>query len=373
MIKIGVTGQNGFVGKYLINTLKLKPEIYEVIHFENSYFESEFHLEKFVSSCDGIVHLAAMNRHPDPQVIFDTNVGLVKKLVSALKKINSKTHVVLSSSIQEAQDNLYGKSKKIGRELLENWAKESRGKCTGLIIPNVFGPFGKPNYNSVVATFCQNLMHGEQPSIINDSEVALIYVGDLVKEIIDIFENTEVQNLKKEIKPTKNIKVSEILCKLNYYKELYFDNCQIPELKDKFDIDLFNTFRSFIDLKVFFPKKMKLNTDKRGTFVETIRLGIGGQASYSTTEPGVTRGNHYHTRKIERFAVIKGKAIIQIRKIGTDEVINFNLNGTEPAFVDMPIWYTHNIKNIGKEELFTIFWINEWYDPADTDTYFETV
>jgi UDP-2-acetamido-2,6-beta-L-arabino-hexul-4-ose reductase len=147
----------------------------------------------------------------------------------------------------------------------------------------------------------------------------------------------------------------------------------IPSLNNVFERNLFNTFRCFIPLQKHFPVKFIQHKDSRGEFVEVIRLNTGGQVSFSTTLPGVTRGNHFHTRKIERFAVIKGKAMIQLRQIGTDEVLNFELNGQEPAYVDMPIWYTHNIKNIGNEDLYTIFWINECYDPNDPDTWFENV
>ena len=138
-------------------------------------------------------------------------------------------------------------------------------------------------------------------------------------------------------------------------------------------MNLFNTFRSYIKHETFFPFYLTKNTDERGSFVETIKLQIGGQVSFSTTKPGITRGNHFHTRKIERFAVIKGKALIEIRKIGTDEIFSFELNGDKPSFVDMPIWYTHNITNIGNEELYTIFWINEFFNAEDADTFFEKV
>src|SRR5690606_16026438 len=234
---------------------------------------------------------------------------------------------------------------------------------------NVFGPFGQPEYNSFVATFCHKLTHGGQPVIDTDGEVKLIYVGELVHEIISKIRSGETEE-RYEVPHTSTHKVSEVLSKLEIYKKLYFEGGEIPELESTFDYQLFNTFRSYIDAATYFPVKFTQHTDPRGAFVEIIRLGIGGQCSFSTTVPGVTRGNHYHTRKIERFAVIKGKALIQLRKIDTDEILNFHLDGNEPAYVDMPIWYTHNIKNIGEEELYTIFWINEPYDPADADTYF---
>jgi len=372
MKKIGITGQNGFVGRHLYNTLGLFPEDFQRVNFQKEYFESETELDKFVAECDVIIHLAAMNRHESEQFIYETNVGLVQKLINSLKRTESKAHVMISSSTQEERDNLYGKSKKEGREALTDWAEAFGGKITGLIIPNVFGAFGKPFYNSFIATFCYQLTHGEMPTIANDGEVKLIYVQELVNIIIrEIKEgNTKVEYF---VEPTATKKVSEVLVLLNAYKAKYFDGGEIPVIKDSFEHNLFNTYRSYIDYKTHYPVKFTQHTDPRGAFVEVIRLGIGGQCSFSTTVPGITRGNHYHTRKIERFAVIKGKALIQLRKIDTDEVLDFYLDGNEPAYVDMPIWYTHNIKNIGEEELYTIFWINEAFNPEDADTYFVEV
>ena len=372
MKKVGITGQNGFVGSHLYNTLGLEPEKFERIDFQKDYFENPAQLDEFVKQCDVIVHLAAMNRHPDAEVIYHQNVDLVKKMVASLERTNSKAHLLFSSSSQEERDNLYGKSKKEGRSLLANWAKEKGGKFTGMIIPNVFGPFGKPNYNSFIATFCHKLTHGENPTVDVDSEVSLIYVGELVQEIIDQIKAGETAELY-QVPATTTIKVSAVLEKLESYKKLYFQNGEIPALTSSFDYQLFNTFRSYFDIATHYPVKFTQNIDPRGAFVEVIRLGIGGQCSFSTTVPGITRGNHFHTRKIERFAVIKGKALIQLRKIDSDEVLDFYLDGTDPAYVDMPIWYTHNIKNIGDEELLTIFWINEPYNPDDADTYFVEV
>ena len=172
---------------------------------------------------------------------------------------------------------------------------------------------------------------------------------------------------------TSEVKVSSVLALLEGYKNNYFDKGIIPNLNNVFEKNLFNTFLCYIDHKKFFPFHLTKNSDNRGSFVETVKLNSGGQVSFSTTVTGITRGNHYHTRKAERFAVIKGKAKIELRKIGTEEVLNFYLDGDNPSFVDMPVWYTHNITNIGDEELYTIFWINEHYNPDDGDTYFEEV
>ncbi|MDP9960211.1 polysaccharide biosynthesis C-terminal domain-containing protein [Chryseobacterium lathyri] len=369
MKKIGITGQNGFVGKHLYNTLGLFPDEFERIDFQKEYFEDEAQLDAFVLKCDVVVHLAAMNRHESQEVIYEINVNLAKKLVNSLKRTGSKAHVLISSSTQEERDNLYGRSKREGRKAIVNWAKENGGKVTGLIIPNVFGAFGKPFYNSFIATFCYQLTHGNTPKIDNDGEVKLIYVQELVMKIIsEIRSEQSTEELLVEATSAK--KVSDVLALLNDFKIKYFDGGEIPVLKDQFEHNLFNTYRSYINHREHYPVKFTQHTDPRGAFVEVIRLGIGGQCSFSTTVPGITRGNHYHTRKIERFAVIKGKALIQLRKIDTDEALDFYLDGTEPAYVDMPIWYTHNIKNVGEEDLYTIFWIDEPFNPEDSDTYF---
>ncbi|MDP3463660.1 MAG: NAD-dependent epimerase/dehydratase family protein [Bacteroidales bacterium] len=373
MIKIGITGQAGFVGTHLFNTLGLFPEKFTRVPFQDSFFEDQSKLEQFVSSCDAIVHLAAMNRHNDPEVIYNTNISLVRQLIAACEATESKPHILFSSSTQEERDNLYGKSKKEGRELLEKWAHNNDAQFTGLIIPNIFGPFGHPYYNSVVATFCHQLTHNETPKIEVDGEVKLIYVGELVNYIITQITNHESRTTNHAIPHTSTKKVSELLNKLTQYKNNYFEKGTIPNLDNPFDCNLWNTFLCYIDHESFFPFHLKLNTDNRGSFVETVKLNSGGQVSFSTTVPGITRGNHFHTRKAERFAVIKGKARIELRRIGTDKVMSFDLDGTQPSFVDMPIWHTHNITNVGGEELYTIFWINEHYDANDPDTFFENV
>ncbi|MEO7491041.1 MAG: NAD-dependent epimerase/dehydratase family protein [Ferruginibacter sp.] len=372
MLKVGITGQNGFVGTHLFNTLGLQPEAFERIVFEKSFFENETKLDAFVSQCDVIVHLAALNRHHDAEVIYETNVDLVKTLIASLERTNSKAQVLISSSSQEERDNLYGKSKKEGRELLANWSDKANAVFTGMIIPNVFGPFGRPYYNSVIATFSHQIANGQTPTIDVDGQLKLIYVGELVAEIISAITN-KTNQAQLMVGHTQEAKVTAILALLQGYKSSYQDKGEIPAINSTFELNLFNTFRCYINIREHFPVKFTQHIDSRGSFVEVIRLGVGGQVSFSTTVPGITRGNHYHTRKIERFAVIKGKALIQLRQIGTDEVLDFYLDGEEPAYVDMPIWYTHNIKNIGDEVLYTNFWINEFFDANDADTYFENV
>jgi UDP-2-acetamido-2,6-beta-L-arabino-hexul-4-ose reductase len=297
---------------------------------------------------------------------------LVSNLVHALDSTQKIPHVIFSSSSQEERDNLYGASKREGRELLANWSKRTGSSFTGMIIPNVFGPFGNPFYNSFIATFSHQLANGDNPTIEVDGEVKLIYIDELIRVFLEIIRSKSNDSLMK-VSHTATYKVSDILNKLKSYQEEYFQKGIIATLNNSFDLNLFNTFRSYLNHSDHFPVQYVKHSDARGSFVEIIRLNVGGQVSFSTTLPGITRGNHYHTRKIERFSVIRGKALIQLRKIGTSKILEFVLDGNEPSYVDMPIWYTHNIKNIGEEELYTNFWINEFYDPKDPDTYFENV
>jgi UDP-2-acetamido-2,6-beta-L-arabino-hexul-4-ose reductase len=377
MLKIGITGQSGFIGTHLYNTIGLFPEKYTRIPFEDHYFENDELLGRFVSQCDIIIHLAALNRHKDPEVLYKTNLDLVRKLISSCEDYRVEPYILFSSSTQEERGNPYGRSKREGRMLLKEWAERNSARFTGLIIPNVFGPFGNPFYNSVVATFCHQLTHNQKPEIENDTQLNLIYVGGLVNRIMEIINInfTEQLPVPEEVKivHSESIMVSELLALLYDFRGSYLEKGEIPDLRDPFRRDLFNTFQCYIDHGTFYPFCLNMNTDNRGTFVEAVKTGSGGQVSFSSTHSGVTRGNHFHTRKAERFAVIKGKARIEIRRVGTSEKITFNLDGKRPSFIDMPVWYTHNILNTGDDELLTIFWISEKFDQGDPDTWFEKV
>jgi UDP-2-acetamido-2,6-beta-L-arabino-hexul-4-ose reductase len=371
-MKIGITGSQGFVGQHLANTLSLQKDSYTIVPFERSFFEDNHALDTFTQQCDVIVHLAGINRHESEQYLCEQNILMAQNIADSLERTGAKPKVVMSSSTQELDQTPYGLAKKQAREILENASEVLDFGFTGLLIPNIFGPFSKPNYNTFIATFCAKLLAGEQPSVLVDKEVPLLYVGDLVDEIITSI-NAGNQQKQHQVPARATKKVTEILALLGTYHQTYAIEGRIPALENTFEIQLFNTFRSFIDPKTAFPKKLIAHTDARGAFTELIKTELGGQFSFSTTHPDITRGNHFHTRKIERFMVIKGKALIQLRKYGTTEVLNFELDGAEPAYVDMPVWYIHNIKNIGDEVLYTNFWINEAYDPADPDTYFEIV
>ena len=374
ILKIGITGQEGFIGTHLYNTLGLYPDRLCRVMFKKSYFDNDSLLDLFVTQCDVIIHLAGINRHPDTEQLYHGNISLTEKIIDSLKRCNSSAHIIFSSSIKENEDNPYGRSKNKARQLFDIWAKSSNGNFTGLLIPNVLGVFGVPFDNSVIATFCHQLAKGQEPVIQIDNELQLIYVDDLVSEILSVI-TLQKYAPAYYVKATVSISVSKVLELLKNFRDVYIVKGIIPSMQNRFILNLFNTFRSFLDLEKRYPVNLILHTDSRGDFTEIIRLGQGvsGQVSFSTTFPGITRGNHFHIRKIERFAVISGEAKIQMRRVGAEQVFEFTLSGKRPSYVDIPIWTIHNITNIGTEPLCTIFWINEPYFAEDSDTYFERI
>jgi UDP-2-acetamido-2,6-beta-L-arabino-hexul-4-ose reductase len=370
MIKVGITGNDGFIGYHLTSFLRTQENI-KLVPFELEYFNSPSKLENFAGQSDVIVHLAGVNRHHDQNELYKVNIGLTEKLISAVNNKKSKPYIIFSSSTQEDRNNPYGNSKRKSRELLEMWAKENKTDFTGLIIPNVFGPFGQPFYNSFISTFSYQLNKNETPRIETDAKISLIYVFDLVKLIHELIINKNRES-KVIVPHIGSEKVSEILEKLKLYKSVYLSEGIIPDLSSYFKICLFNTFRSYIDYK-FYPFFLKVHEDNRGHLVELLKTKIQGQIFYSSTKPGITRGNHFHFTKIERFCVVKGKAEIKLRKVGTTDIIKYEVTGEKPSFIDIPVMHTHNITNTGNEELLTLFWSNEFYNPEKPDTYYEEV
>jgi len=370
MIKVGITGQAGFIGTHLYNYLGLHDDI-QRIEFKDEWFKCRNHLIKFIQTCDVVVHLAAVNRHYNPELINKKNIELVKTLIIAIDESSKKPHVIFSSSTQEELDNPYGRSKKEGREIFIEWAEENDVKFTGMIIPNVFGPFGKPFYNSVISTFCHQLVQNLTPKIEIDAKMKLIYINDLVEIIYKVIKNEYKENCLY-VQHLAERKVSELLEKLKVFKVVYYEKGIIPYLTCYFDICLFNTFITYIS-KSHYPVYRKIHTDSRGQLAEIIKTKIGGQTFFSLTKPGITRGNHFHRRKIERFCVVKGKALIKLRRIGTNAITEYSVNGKEPSFVDIPVFYTHNITNLGDKDMYTLFWTSEFFNIEDPDTYYEEV
>ncbi len=367
---VGITGNGGFIGTHLANYLRLHGDEVDLVPFQKSFFEQPNEMVDFVRQCDTIVHLAAMNRG-NPDEIYGTNVLLVHRLIDALECAQHTPHVIFSSSIQEMLDNPYGRSKREGARLFSAWAERNGSSFTNLIIPNVFGPFGRPFYNTVVTTFCYQLIQGQEPKIDVDAPMRLVYVWDLVKAIHQVILDEHIAS-QVYVEPTAERTVSEILNRLCTFHEMYYRYHILPPLKNYFDTALFNVFRSAIDHS-HFPVYADVHADSRGYLVEILKELSGGQVFFSVTEPQITRGNHFHTRKIERFCVVQGEAIIKLRRIGTDQVVEYSVDGSHPAFVDIPVFHTHNITNVGDSQLLTLFWTSELFNPEDPDTFYEAV
>jgi len=369
-INVGITGYKGFIGYFLTQYINHLDYELNFIPCSNNFFDDTKKLNNFVKNCDVIVHLAAMNRGKVSD-LYQTNVSLVKKLTTALEATDFRKKIIFSSSTQEKNKNYYGKSKSDGHKIFKKWAEKSGGHLNTLIIPNVYGPFCKPFYNSVIATFCFQLINDKTPKIEINSMVSLIYVQNLIEKIIHLIKKNN-KNQKIHIKSDKQAKVSDILSKLTSYKKNYLELGIIPDLANDFDLNLFNTFRSYIDNNHLL-KHLELNKDNRGYLFEVVKELNGGQTFFSYTKPGITRGNHFHTKKIERFCVVSGKAKICIRKIGYSKISEFEVSGKNPVVIDIPVFHTHNIKNISNDELLTLFWANEIYDQNNPDTYFKEV
>jgi len=369
-LSVGITGYTGFIGSHLVDRLSRESTI-RVVPIDDELFSSVEQLKQAVAGCDCVVHLAGMNRGKEED-IYSTNIDLAKALVSSFEGNGQSPHLIFSSSILAGTDSAFGRSKKESCRIFEEWAKKNKAPASLLTIPNVFGDRGKPFYNSVVATFCHQLARGEKPKIIQDREVEFIYINDLIETMISAIRKPPKGANNYRIKGKKKIAVSALLSILERFRDQVFDHKVVPSLSEPFLVDLYNVFLSYLEEKdrTYQPK---INSDERGRLFEIIKLAQGGQVFFSTSRPGVIRGNHYHARKIERFCVVKGKAAIRLRRIGTDKIIEHMVDSDQPSFIDIPIFHAHHIENTGEGELETLFWCNELFDPNDTDTYPEEV
>jgi len=371
-IRIGITGESGFLGSFVRIAVMQKTDAMTLVPFLDEYFGDPGKLDDFVGACDVIVHLAAMNRTPgDPGEIYDTNMRLVHLLCDGLRRRPGVGHVIFASSTQEVRDTPYGRSKRDGREVLRTWADEVGATCTSMSIPNVFGPFCRPYYNSVIATFCQKVTHGETPEIDVDAEIPYVFVWDVANAIIHAAGTGHWDGDAMPF-PITTVSVSSLRDRLLGCAACYGEEGRVPQLETRFDTDLFNTFRSYYPAGTF-PFLPAKRTDHRGYLVEVLKTGTGGQVFFSHTEPGITRGNHYHTRKIERFSVLEGEGLIRIRRVGGTDIQEYRLTGEQPAAMDMPVFCTHSISNVGDGPLLTLFWSNEIFDPLDPDTFYDPV
>jgi UDP-2-acetamido-2,6-beta-L-arabino-hexul-4-ose reductase len=280
--------------------------------------------------------------------------------------------VLFASSTQRNHSTPYGRSKKHGEELLREWARGTGNRLTVLEIPNVYGPGCRPNYNSVVATFCHQLARGQQPVIADDRQIELAWVHDVVDSIAEIAGEPANGIRDVRLPGTACLTVSELLNKLQSIRDSYFRENVVPDLSDPLNARLYATFLSYVELHDH-RHRPQVHSDARGQLCEILRLSCGGQIFFSTTKPGVIRGNHFHSRKVERFCVLRGEAVIRIRPVGSDHVRAFHVSGNAPEFISIPPMHTHQIENVGNDELLTMFWCNEIFEPADPDTYYDQV
>ena len=381
-MKILVTGAKGFVGRNLCAQLRNirdgKARWYEGVAVEEIYEydvdSSPEELEAWCRDADFVFNLAGVNRPKDPAEFMAGNFGFASTLLETLRRHGNRCPVMVSSSIQAALDNPYGESKRAGEELMFGYAKETGARVLVYRFPNVFGKWCRPNYNSAVATFCNNIANG-LPITVNDPDVVLnlVYIDDVVDELIGALAGREHRRGDFcEVTVTHTVRLGDIVDLLHSFKEMR-ENLQVPDLGDAFTKKLYSTYLSYLPAEGFkYP--LKMNVDARGSFTEIIRTLDRGQFSVNVSRPGITKGEHWHHTKNEKFLVVRGHGLIRLRKIGTDEVVEFEVSGEKMEVVEMIPGYTHSIVNLSEtEEMVTLMWANEAFDPGRPDTYFERV
>ena len=399
-MKILVTGAKGFVGKNLVESLKnirdnkdkTRPNLQIQEVFEYDIDSNPADLERYCAEADFVFNLAGVNRPKTQEEFMQGNFGFASALLNTLKKYNNKCPVMLASSIQATligryADGEYGKSKKAGEELFFDYEKNGGGQVSVYRFPNLFGKWCRPNYNSAVATFCNNVAN-DLPITVNDRTIALelLYIDDLVVEMLDLLEGkghrcnydglspVASENGRYYFAPiTHKVTLGEIVDLLYAFRK-QSETLVLPEIPSgSFAKKLYSTYLSYLPKeKVAFD--LKINTDARGSFTELLKTENCGQVSINISKPGITKGQHWHHTKWEFFIVVAGHGLIQQRKIGTDEVLNFEVRGEKIQAVHMLPGYTHNIINLSDtENLVTVMWANEPFDPNRPDTFFEIV
>ncbi len=366
-MKILVTGAKGFVGKNLIAELRNRG--YEDI-FKYSRDTDKSLLDKYTKECEFVFHLAGVNRPKNEKEFMEGNFRFTSKLLDLLKKNNNKSPILITSSIQAEKDNPYGRSKKAGEDLLFDYNKETGVKVYVYRLPNLFGKWSKPNYNSVVSTFCYNIANDLDIKIDGpETELILSYIDNVLDEFIRALKGSPTKEGQFCTVPIiHKIKLGKLAELIRSFKESR-TNLNIPNMKDPLTKKLYSTYLSYLP-KDKFSYPLKMNIDDRGSFTEIIRTAERGQVSVNVSKPGITKGNHWHHTKNEKFLVVSGKGVIRFRKIGSDEILEYFVNGDKMEVVDIPIGYTHSIENLGDTDMVTIMWANECFDPENPDTYY---
>ena len=375
--QVAITGGAGFLGWHLRCAIRMRgwPEPCVI---DRAGFDDPAALRVALAGTEVVVHLAGVNRGPDTEVEAG-NPWLARTLVDALQAsvgTRGRLHLLFSNSTHGRNQGdtpaavltPYGRSKRQASTILGEWAASAGSRYTDICFPHLFGEHGRPFYNSAVATFCHQLATGGTPKIVVDGEVELLHAQSACDLILDAIEAGTGGTLSPA---GRRMPVSEALARLQALHATYADGT-LPRFDSAFDLDLFNTLRSY-RFPLHYPGRIDLRSDARGHLFEAVKTGHGGQCFASSSHPGVVRGNHFHRRKIERFLVTAGEATIRVRRMFTTDTHAFEVRGDAPVYVDMPTLHTHDIRNTGQGELFTLFWSHEIFDPAAPDTYPEGV
>ncbi|MGL4656097.1 MAG: NAD-dependent epimerase/dehydratase family protein [Sarcina sp.] len=366
MKSVLVTGAKGFIGKNLVATLKGN-EDYKVIEIDVNNSKEE--LKQAVVGAEFIYHLAGINRPKNEEEFFEGNSGLTGEIVEILKENKKTTPIVITSSIHADVDNAYGKSKKLAEESLLNYSKETGAQTFIYRLPNVFGKWCRPNYNSAVATFCNNIAIGEKIWVNDRSiELTLVYIDDVVRCLIKNLESNETESGYTKVDVEHKATLGRIVDLLVEFKESR-STLRISDMSDEFAKKLYSTYLSYLPENSFsYP--LKMNVDNRGSFTEFIKGPEMGQVSVNISKSGITKGNHWHHTKNEKFLVVSGEGVIKFRKIDEEKVIEYKVSGEKLEVVDIPVGYTHSIINTGDKDMVTIMWCNEKFNPEVPDTIF---
>ncbi len=369
-MKILVTGAKGFIGKNLIAELKNRK--FDEI-FEYDIDTDKRLLNEYCKSAEFVFHLAGVNRPKEQSEFMEGNFGFTSELLDILEQNNNNCPIMISSSIQAELDNPYGKSKKAGEDLMIEYGRKTDAKILIYRFPNVFGKWSRPNYNSAVATFCNNIANG-LPITVNDGSVVmnLVYIDDVVNELINALEGQENRAGDVcEVPVVHTITLGEIVDLIHSFKKSRED-LTLPDMSDEFTKKLYSTYLSYLP-KDKFSYDLNTHSDDRGSFTEFARTTDRGQFSVNISKPGITKGNHWHHTKNEKFLVVSGTGVIRFRKIDSAEVIEYYVSGDKLQVVDIPVGYTHNIENLGSSDMVTLMWANECFDTGNPDTFFMEV
>lgn len=367
-MKVLVTGADGFVGKNVIVALR-RLEGVEIVPVTRATPLEE--LPQLLSDADFVYHLAGVNRPKDASEFETGNAGFTREICNHLSELNRKPKIVFSSSIQAEGPSVYGVSKADAETALREFAASSGAEVSIYRLRNVFGKWSRPNYNSVVATFCHNISHDLPITISNpDQALELVYIDDIVEAFIEELKPESGSGMKV-IERFTPVTLGELAALIQSFKDIRTSR-NLPDFDRRFVAELYTTYLSYLPTQEL-QYDLVPSVDPRGLLAEFLRFKGGGQIFISRTKPGITRGNHFHNTKTEKFLVLEGQAVIKMRNVLQDEVHEFFVSGDAPSVVDIAPGCTHSITNTGAGELVTLFWASEPFDPARPDTYFEGV